>query len=83
MHFAEPDGETVQNWVEWSGTTLVLCGHIHENRRRKIGQDCVVACADSIDYKYVDGRTGRSYNMVSLYKNGKVAIKEIPVDEDW
>lgn len=71
MEFDNPQAGKVR-WIKKSGATLVLCGHIHRNRQRKIGPNCRLVCASS---------SGRTYQLIELRDDGDVTVEKRRVNQ--
>jgi 3',5'-cyclic AMP phosphodiesterase CpdA len=83
MHFAEPDAATARNWLEWMGATSVLCGHIHDDRERRIRGGIKVFATDSNSYEFGDDElTGRSFRLLTYGPGGRVSSRIVEVNED-
>lgn len=76
MKFVEPDPATVRNWLGWADATLVLCGHIHDNRDKQAADGFRVICTDSVstytskgdDYEW------RGYRLIEQHTTGRVTV---------
>lgn len=77
MHFVAPNARTVRSWLGWAGATTVLCGHIHEERRRRAREGFEVITSDSTYYERVSGRSGRAYTLLTLHASGRVAVDRV------
>jgi 3',5'-cyclic AMP phosphodiesterase CpdA len=82
MKFEEPDAATVRNWLGWANATLVLCGHIHNNRDRRSADGFRVICTDSVS-TYADGKRhheGLCYRLIELHATGRVSVTDQVVE---
>lgn len=83
LEFQEPDAGTVRGWLRQVGATSVLCGHIHEDRERRIAGGVRVFATDSniYDVDEDEGITARSYRLVTLHPKGGVTTRLVEVSE--
>ncbi len=78
MKFEVPDAATVRNWLGWANATLVLCGHIHDNRDRRSADGFRVICTDSVS-TYADRKREHewlSYRLIRLHTKGQVSVTD-------
>jgi 3',5'-cyclic AMP phosphodiesterase CpdA len=77
MHFEKPSARTVRKWLSGTNATLVLCGHIHDNRDRWSANDFRVICTDSANsYTDEEDREGRCYRLIDLHADGHVTVTD-------
>ncbi len=66
----------------WTNATLVLCGHIHDNRDRRSADGFRVICTDSVS-TYADGKRhheGLCYRLIELHATGRVSVTDQVVE---
>jgi 3',5'-cyclic AMP phosphodiesterase CpdA len=73
MKFVEPRAVTVRSLLKSTGATLVLCGHLHEDRERRAPEGFDVIVTQS-------NEDGRGYSLVTLDRSsrgGRMRIERI------
>lgn len=78
MKFVKPDPATVRNWLGRTDATLVLCGHIHDNRDKQAAEGFRVICTDSVN-PYIrkgDDHELRCYRLIELHTTGGVTVSD-------
>ena len=79
LRFGVPSSDVVRYWLNWMGATVVLCGHIHEDRSRKAGKKTqVISTASHVEYE--DGSELWGYTMVGLSGRGGITTKRYSWD---
>ncbi|MCK6548355.1 metallophosphoesterase [Myxococcota bacterium] len=71
MEFRTPDARGARQWLRAIGATTILCGHLHDDRERRISGGIGVLCTDST----LDGATTRGYRLVDLHARGGVRTR--------
>ena len=81
QNFAHPEPEAVMRWLEESGATLGLCGHIHcirDIEKRRLGKDALVLRAGTAGGMHEEGEPDdrvRAYHIIDLPVKGRRNIR--------
>jgi len=83
QNFADPEPEAVVRWLEESGATLVLCGHIHcawSIEKRRFGREGLILRAGTAGGNHEDGELDarpRAYHIIDLPEKGRRNIRRV------
>ena len=79
QNFVEPPPETIMSWLETSGATLVLCGHIHccwSIEKRPFGKNGIILRAGTAGGMH-EGDSIRVYHVIDLPAKAQQTIRGI------
>jgi len=71
LRFYKPRSAKVREWLHWMKATLVLCGHIHEDREFTVRGRCRVVSTVS----HPEGTHNWGYTMVGLGATGQATVE--------